>query len=322
MRDRELALCVVEAGLAASADEVAFESLGGGISNDVLAFSAGGREYVLKRALPKLRVAAEWHSDVRRIHREAACQRWLTQVLRPGEVPAVVAEDELHHVYIMERAPRDSLNWKDEMLAGRVHPQAAARAGDLLGRLHAAGAENDQLAARFGDQTVFDQLRLDPYLRTTAANHPALAEPIGDVIRSCAEERWTVVHGDYSPKNILLRETHLVLLDHEVVHYGDPRFDLGFFFTHLFLKALHLGLAELWEQIPRAWAAYRTAYPGIDERSWQPHLGCMLLARVDGKSPAGYLSAAEEERVRLLAEPLIRGQTAGLADALALAERV
>ena len=30
------------------------------------------------------------------------------------------------------------------------------------------------------------------------------------------------------------------LLDHEVAHFGDPAFDLGFSLTHLLSKALHL----------------------------------------------------------------------------------
>ncbi len=311
----EVVAAVRQAGLVAAGETVAVEPLGGGVSNDVFAVRAGDRALVLKRALPRLRVAAEWRSDVTRIHREAACQRWLGQVLRPGEVPAVLAEDHRAHLYLMERAPASCRNWKDELLAGRVAPEAAAWAGDLLGRIHAAGRRDAVTRQAFADQRVFDQLRLDPYLRTTAGRHPDLAEPILELVDRLATTRETVVHGDFSPKNLLLAEHHLVLLDHEVAHTGDPRFDLGFFFSHLVLKALHVTAAaeRLWAQLPTAWEAYGAAYPAVAEADWMRHLGCLLLARVDGKSPAEYLTPAVQERVRALARPLIRGEVEGLA---------
>lgn len=309
-----------EAGLAGPGEPVTVEPLGGGVSNDVFAVRAGGREYVYKEALPKLRVEAEWLSEVTRVHREAACQRWLETILQPGEVPSVRYEDTADHFYFMDRAPRECLNWKDEMLAGRVPPEAAARAGDMLGRIHAAARGQAELREAFGDQRVFDQLRLDPYHREVARRHPELHDAVHAVAEALAAGDETLVHGDYSPKNILLAPGHNVLLDHEVVHWGDPRFDLGFFFCHLCLKALHVGAARqpLREQIPRAWEAYRARYPQVPVADWLPHLGCTLLARVDGKSPAGYLTDAEGERLRRAAPHLVRRQVTELGQALAL----
>ena len=57
---------------------------------------------------------------------------------------------------------------------------------------------------------------------------------------------WTLsrsdalVHGDFSPKNVLVYNRQLILLDHEVLHFGDPAFDIGFSLTHFLSKALHL----------------------------------------------------------------------------------
>jgi len=291
------------------------EPLGGGISNDVFAVQLGDRRVVLKTALPKLRVAADWRSDVERIHREAACQRWLSSILQPGEVPAVLWEDRRQHLYVMEHAPAEALNWKSEMLAGRVSPDAARQAGELLGRLHAAGADDDRLRAEFGDKQVFDQLRLDPYLREIARVHPDLHSVIQPLIDQLAGASETMVHGDYSPKNILVLRDHLVLLDHEVAHYGDSRFDLGFFFCHLTLKAIHVESAwpRLWTQLPTAWAAYRAQYGRWSEADWLPYLGAMLLARVDGKSPAEYLIADQQPTVRELAISLLRREITSLA---------
>ncbi|MCC7491714.1 MAG: phosphotransferase [Fimbriimonadaceae bacterium] len=322
LSESDLRSLLLAAGLLTAEQPFTWELLGGGISNDVVAVEVDGVGFVLKRALPKLRVAADWRSDVTRIHREATCQRWLQQVLRPGEVPAVVWECHQRHVFIMARAPRAAVNWKDELLAGRVCPSAAARAGDLLGRVHAAGRRDEAIRAALADLTVFDQLRLDPYLREIARRHPSLAESIEPLVARLQATPETIVHGDFSPKNLLCCESHLVLLDHEVAHRGDPRFDLGFFFTHLLLKALHLGLPAAWAQVGEAWEAYRSAYPWVHEGGWLPFLGAMLLARVDGKSPAGYLNAETEERVRRLARPLLLGQVSELAEVLRLARGV
>ncbi|MBI2302717.1 MAG: phosphotransferase [Armatimonadetes bacterium] len=316
--------CLRAAGLVAEGDEVAVEPLGGGVSNDVYAARVGERWFVLKRALAKLRVKEDWRSDVDRVHREAACQRWLAGVLAPGEVPAVRWECFERHAYVMDRAPLDCVNWRDEMLAGRVDPDAAARAGIMLGAIHAAGRVDVSMKECFGSKHVFDQLRLDPYLRTIAARHPALAEPVNHCLAQCLASTETLVHGDYSPKNILLQPGRNVLLDHEVAHCGEPCFDLGFFFTHLCLKALHVAAqrSALMVQVPAAWAGYRHVYPHVSEARWLPYLGCMMLARVDGKSPAGYLTADEEERVRKLAPRLLRGELTTLEEALAALARV
>jgi 5-methylthioribose kinase len=316
-----LAAVLIEHGLAAPGEALTFTPLGGGISNDVLAVTAGGRELVVKQALPKLRVAAEWRSAVTRIHREAACQRWLAEVLADGEVPIVVAEDEARHVLVMMRAPHECRNWKDEMMAGRVDATAAARAGDLLGRVHAAGRHDAAIRAALSGKTVFDELRLDPYLRAAARTNPAVAEELARLCEELDASEETVVHGDFSPKNLLLSGDHVVLLDHEVAHVGDPRFDLGFLFTHLLLKAVHVTVAAeaLWAQIPACWAAYGARYE-VEEAAWLPVWGAILLARLDGKSPAGYLSRAEEDRLRPVAYALLRGEADGLAAALDLAK--
>lgn len=320
----EVRALLLSAGLVVPGEAVAVEPLGGGVSNDVYAVTAGGRAWVVKRALAKLRVAADWRSDIARIHREAACQRWLARVLPPGSVPAVLHEDHERHAYVMERAPLTAVNWKAEMLAGRVPTSAAERAGAMLATIHRAGREDPSARAELADQTVFDQLRLDPYLRTIAAVHPELAPAIAPLIDSLAASRETIVHGDYSPKNILLLPDRNILLDHEVAHTGDPCFDLGFFFCHLFLKALHVTTSAeaLWAQIPVAWRAYRAGCDAAEEKRWLPYLGAMLLARVDGKSPAEYLTDAERPRVRALARPLLLGQVHSLDEAIERARAV
>jgi hypothetical protein len=121
------------------------------------------------------------------------------------------------------------------------------------------------------------------------------------------------VHGDVSPKNILIArdDGHPVLLDAECAWFGDPAFDAAFCLNHLLLKAVHLPaqrreLLDAAETFFATWSAglpARTA--GDAERRVATLLPCLFLARVDGKSPVEYLDEAGRARVRSIARPLI-----------------
>ena len=65
-----------------------------------------------------------------------------------------------------------------------------------------------------------------------------------DLAHKTLRHKKSLVHGDFSPKNILIYEGKLILLDHEVFHFGDPAFDVGFALTHFLSKAHHLPKEE------------------------------------------------------------------------------
>lgn len=89
------------------------------------------------------------------------------------------------------------------------------------------------------DRELFEQLRLDPYLVTCQARRPEHADALQRVLDRLRGRRDCLVHGDFSPKNVLVGEGGLWVLDHEVGHIGDPQFDLAFMLSHLVLKAVH-----------------------------------------------------------------------------------
>lgn len=115
------------------------------------------------------------------------------------------------------------------------------------------------------------------------------------------------MHGDYSPKNVLVRGDQLVLLDHEAANFGEPTFDVGFGLTHFLSKALHL--PEHRERLRAGahefWRAYRRGLPvipeltDVSERAVRHTLGC-LLARVAGKSLLEYLTPQERDTQRAI----------------------
>lgn len=282
-------------------------TLAGGVSNrTVLVERAGDEAWVLKQALAKLRVPTDWFSSPERIHREALGLRWLARLAPPGAIAPFVFEDHDEHLLAMGAVPRPHENWKTALLAGRLDREQIAQFGRLLGAIHRQGdARRDEVAAAFADRTFFESLRLEPYYSYTATQVPAAAPFLGALIEETRARRLTLVHGDYSPKNVLVREGRLVLLDHEVIHFGDPAFDLGFSLTHLLGKAHHLperrgafasAAGHYWRVYrealgPVAWAA------DLETRAVRHTLGC-LLARVAGRSPLEYLDADERARQR------------------------
>ena len=279
--------------------------LSGGVSNKVMWLRRkDGAAWVLKQALPKLRVQTEWFCDPARIDREALGTQWLARLV-PGSVPPLVFHDAAHHVLAMEAVPQPHENWKSLLLAGRMDPDLGEQWGRLLGGIHAGSAARSQELARlFGDRGFFETLRVEPYYRYAASKQPEAAGFLDRLIDDMRGRRLTLVHGDFSPKNMLLHGGRLMLLDHEVVHWGDPAFDVGFAMTHLLSKAHHLpphraALAVLVEHFLRG---YGEAVGEAAMERWEMErygvghtLGC-LLARVAGRSPLEYLRPAERSR--------------------------
>lgn len=290
------------------------EPLTGGVSSDIVHIRlADGRDFAAKRALPKLRVAMDWEAPVERNHYEVAWLRRAAAIV-PGGAPDVVAADPEAGVVVLDYLPPgDFLLWKGEMLEGRADPAVPARVANLIGRIHAATLNDPAVAAEFDTDHLIEALRFDPYLRTTAKRHPDLAGNILAVIDATAGTKLALVHGDASPKNILISriDGHPVLLDAETAWFGDPAFDAAFLLNHLIIKSLHR--PELGDELRRQANEFFTVWlshfpqdlrPGLEQRT-AALLPCLFLARVDGKSPVEYLDDANRERVRAIARPLI-----------------
>ncbi|MGH9158520.1 MAG: phosphotransferase family protein [Vicinamibacteraceae bacterium] len=292
-------------GLIGDAEEPITNVLSGGVSNrTVLLQRAGGQAWVVKQALEQLRVAVEWFSSPERITKEALGLRWLGRLLPPGTVPALIFEDAAEHLLVMEAVQQPSTNWKTMLLQGHLERDHIRQFAELLSSIHASGyRERDSLCLAFADTSFFESLRLEPYYEYTASRVPSAGPFLRELIASTRRCRETLVHGDFSPKNILVHQGRLVLLDHEAIHFGDPAFDVGFSMTHLLSKAHHLGaLRERFREACRQyWDGYRAGLPnvvwrhGLESRAVQHTLGC-LLARVAGRSPLEYLAPAARFR--------------------------
>jgi 5-methylthioribose kinase len=303
-----------ETGRVPAGRDVAARALGWGVSNVVIRVDVEGQApLVLKQAREQLRTKALWVSRLDRIWTERAALELLAGLLPRGTVPEVVFADEPDYLLAMTCAPDDADVWKRKLLAGPPDAgdyETARRAGEILGTIHAETADHPALAGRLADTQVFDELRIDPFYRTVARVHADLAPQLDRLIASMesAPER-TFVHADFSPKNILVHAAGLTLVDFETAHAGDPAFDLGFFLSHLLLKAFRAaqrGSPDPYlHLIGRFWESYlaRTRIDPGGERIQRTahHAAACALARVDGKSPVDYLDDRAREAVRRFA---------------------
>ena len=307
-----------------AADQAAeFRLLKGGVSNRAVWVKLpSGEQWVIKQALEKLRVPVDWFSDPVRIHREALGLRWLSRLGPVGTIPRLIFEDEARHVLAMEAAPLPHANWKQLLLAGEVDLEYVAQFGRLLGTIHAGAYQRRvELAPVFTDRSFFESLRLEPYYRYTAERMLSAQPFLHRLIQDTLSRPITLVHGDYSPKNILIHDGRLILLDHEVIHWGDPAFDLGFSLTHLLSKAHHLPAQRqaLRQTAHHYWRVYQETInrPGwatdLEGYALRHTLAC-LLARVAGRSTLEYLSSEARTRQQQVTVTLMKQPPPTLAD--------
>ncbi|MGA2131698.1 MAG: phosphotransferase [Bryobacteraceae bacterium] len=290
-----------QTGRLAPDEQPVVRNLQGGVSNrTVWVERPSGEAWVLKQALAKLRVPVDWFSSPERIHREALGLQWLARLAPAGAITPLLFEDREHYVLAMQAVPQPHENWKTLLLSGRICVDHVRQFGGLLATIHRAALGRPDLAEVFADRSFFESLRLEPYYSYSARQIPAAAGFIQSLMADTRACRLTLVHGDYSPKNVLIHAGRLVLLDHEVIHFGDPAFDLGFALTHLLSKAHHLPALrrEFGEAATEFWRVYADAAGAdLEPRAVRHTLAC-LLARVVGRSPLEYLDGGERVRQR------------------------
>lgn len=277
--------------------------LTGGVSSDVYLVRDLERCFVVKQALASLKVRDSWQADVARNISERDYLSYVGKRL-PKTVPALI--DSRDDYFVMEYLGDGFANWKNLLLAGQCDPMHAALAGNTLGTIHRISSHNREAESLFDTGKLFHQLRIDPYLLATGRRHPELQKYFADEAERLESTRECLVHGDYSPKNILIRGNHLVVLDCETAWYGDPAFDLAFLLCHLLLKGLfhaprQVGASEIAGGAAnayfRAFGISEKKQRQIEERTAKLVL-MLILARVDGKSPADYLTESHKQFIR------------------------
>lgn len=290
--------------------------LDGGVSSDICMIAQGESRVVVKQALARLKVDAPWQVDVSRNVTEQHFIRRVSAFL-PAAVPQLLHCSERRNYFVMAYldgyAP-----WKAQLMAGTANPLLARRAGALIATVHAKTWGDAESARRFDTTDGFHALRTDPYLLTAAGRHPALAPRIHAEAIRLEQTRLCLVHGDFSPKNIMIDRDQMKLIDCEVAWYGEPAFDLAFLCNHFLLKALHHRNAHerFLDLVAAAWSGYESGFgalAGDFEQRTARLLLMLMLARVDGKSPVEYLvDESDKDTVRSFVHELLPRGVFGL----------
>ena len=310
--DEAITHSLEQAGLISGPD-IRITPLTGGVSSEILLLEDGSTRLVVKRALPKLKVKDDWFADVSRNRYEQEYMKYVASFL-PDAVPRVLHSDPERGFFVMEYLGEGYANWKKLLLDGQADHRHARRAGQMLGTIHARSRGDVQVRRRFDTTENFYQLRIEPYLITTGQRHLRLRLLFEEEARRLAATRFCLVHGDYSPKNILIGAgQRMVILDCEVAWFGDPAFDLAFLFNHFLLKSLYHATRpgdrpdRLVNNIHAAWEAYTSGWipdVGLEFRTVRLLL-MLLLARIDGKSPVEYIT---DEQHKELVRAFVRAQ--------------
>jgi 5-methylthioribose kinase len=282
------------------------------------------REFVIKQALPKLRVKEDWFSDIRRIFTEKDCLSVYYRLV-PKSTPELFFCDEENYLFGMEAAPEQAEMWKKQLLRGTVDFRFGGNVASALATVHNATNKDAEVRERFKEVELFIQLRIDPYWNKIAERHPQLAKEINAEIERNLSTKLALVHGDYSPKNILVTPERLYILDFECAHFGDPAYDVGFVTNHLMLKAVK---NKAWAQayLNLMQAMVEEYFGMIDfigrgtlEANTVRTLAFLFLARVDGKSPAEYITEDDDKNlIRKVSYAMVRDNLKTYEDVVSL----
>ena len=303
--DKALISSMQLAGLLEEPAEANFSILTGGVASEIWKVETRKKSYCVKRALPKLNVEADWYAPIERNSFEVAWCRFVEKNL-PGSAPHIFFHDEKNMLCCMEFLdPIHYSLWKNELRDGRGDPSQAKNVGQKLGRIHALSSDNKSIQSEFPRQDIFYAIRLEPYLEATASKHPHLKEALFSLSKRTSNTRPVMIHGDTSPKNIMIGPNGPVFIDAECACMGDPAFDLAFCLKHFLLKCLWVPRES--EKFLNCFEVMAKSY--LSEVSWeQPDaveartaslLPGLFLGRIDGKSPIEYISKeSEKNKVR------------------------
>lgn len=324
----DIASALRKFGLISTKTTPEMEPLTGGVSSDIWRVVLPDRIVCVKRALSKLKVAADWRAPTGRNAYEVAWFETAAQFASEA-VPKILAHDVENGLFVMEYLePAVYRLWKAALMEGQADVGTAEAVARVLAQIHAGSAGDDDVARRFDTDETFYAIRLEPYLEATGRAHPEYLDRLIALSARTAATKKTLVHGDVSPKNILLGPKGPVFLDAECAWYGDPAFDAAFCLNHLLLKG-----AWRTDRVVAyldCFLAFGQTY--LDGADWEPTdaleervatlLPGLFLARIDGKSPVEYLTEdVQKNRVRRTANALLRNPVSRLADIAAIWEK-
>lgn len=279
----------------------------GGVSCTVAFVYDGDKPIIVKQGLAQLKVKEKWLCDQNRMDAECRSNEIFHELL-PDCAPEVFFYDKENYICGREAVPESWRMWKDDLMDGIIDEQIGKLSMLALSIVHNKCAGVEKIKNIFASKDVFYNLRISPYFEFLVEKYPSLSEGVEELKGFLMGKGYTLIHGDFSPKNIMTDGKAISILDYEVAHYGHPSFDLGFLSTHFVLKAVKFkSLAGQYLSLLRSMLEIyfdRAEFIDRDElmETFRKVWAMILLARVDGKSPAEYITVEEDkELIRTIA---------------------
>lgn len=290
--------------------EAVFNRITGGVSSNTYAASLPGRGVVIKQARAQLDVAQEWTANPNRVLAEAEGLSWFHE-LTPDHVPSPIAVVEHLHGLVLPMAPQPSPDLRTVIVEnpGDFDPRWPSLLGEILSVWHAADYR-PALGSALDDTSRLLDLRIDPFYLDMAHRWPEHAGAIEALAEELLSVRTAVVHGDFTPKNVLcLPGGDLWVVDTEVCHIGNPVIDTASMLAQLVIKALHYRTdSPTAHALTRARGAFLGALaPLSTPSSLNAHIGVFLAVRVAGRSRVPYLDEPTRQIVATVAHALLDG---------------
>ena len=149
-------------GIVSADQQIKLTPLSGGVSSDIYRADLPGGVICVKRALPRLKVAAEWRVPVERNRWEVEWMRVAGSIV-PGAVPEILGEDRIAGAFAMSwLPPAEYPVWKKLLVEGEADTRTAAAVGDVLGRIHAATADKRNVEVTGARTVCVKRLTVSP----------------------------------------------------------------------------------------------------------------------------------------------------------------
>ena len=290
-------------------DEIKFDftKITDGVSSDIwYVKTEKGLEFCIKRALEKLTVKEDWFAPINRNNFEAAYFKACQNII-PNSFPKILGHDDKNYILAMEWFnPKSYILWKKKLLDMTFEIKDGKTISNILNKKHAYFYNKSNYKKQFENDKTFFDIRIEPYILFTAKSYPQHENYFFNVAKSLVSNKKTVIHGDFSPKNILIGSDFPVILDAETACWGDPVFDLAFCNNHIILKSiLNLSNKKKYMSLSKE---FINSY--IDNINWEEKSNLrdrflkltplLILARLDGKSPIEYYKDKHIKKARAL----------------------
>ena len=308
---KEIYLASIKFGLLSKSQKYNFKKITDGVSSDIWHVKTSNNEYCIKRALAKLTVKEDWFAPIERNNFEANYFTNCKSII-PKSFPTLLGHDKKNFILALEWFDNNKfVVWKKKLLEKSISLKDGKRIGRLLGIVHKYYYKKKKFKKIFLNDKTFYAIRIEPYLVFTSKFYPELLSYYKSTIAFLTKNQNTVIHGDFSPKNILIGKNYPIILDAETACWGNPIFDLAFLNNHIILKSiLNKDIFKSYLNLSKSFLeTYLSHFPIINTKNYLKKFiilqALLILARVDGKSPVEYFNNKNKILARNLAKRII-----------------